>query len=107
FLKCVAAATVVGLAVGCSSKPTGASVPPAETDLQDVNNLLRSAGHSGHLAAQLSDVERNKGNFHRGYEAVKSGKVVVIWGAPTQGEGAVGKDEKVVAYEKDTPTSGG
>jgi hypothetical protein len=38
---------------------------------------------------------------------VKSGDVVVLWGTTLQGEGDVGKDEIVVAYEKDVPTSGG
>jgi hypothetical protein len=38
---------------------------------------------------------------------VKSGEVVVLWGAALKGEGAVGQDEAVVAYEKGVPTDGG
>jgi hypothetical protein len=93
---------------GCSSKPTGAAVAPEVTLLHDVNDLLRAAGTSGRLPAKLADVDRNKNMFPRGYEAVKSGNVVVLWGAPTQGEGDVGKaNEMVVAYEKDVATQGG
>ena len=57
---------------------------------------------------KLADVERHKNNFPRGYDAVKAGNVVVLWGSPAQGEGDIGKkSEGVVAYEKQVPTEGG
>jgi len=103
----VTVALALGLLAGCSSKPPGASVPPDLTLLQEVNDLLRAGGPPGRLPGKVSDLDRAKEMFPRAYETVKSGKVVVLWGAPTQGEGDVGKDEKVVAYEKQTPTEGG
>jgi hypothetical protein len=45
--------------------------------------------------------------FPRAYEAVKSGEVVILWGASLKGEGDVGRDEVVVAYVKSVPTDGG
>src|SRR5262249_1364818 len=79
------------------------------TLLQDVNDLLRAAsGPSGRMPTKLADLDRVKNNFPRGYEAVKSGNVVVLWGSPAQGEGDIGKtSEAVVAYEKQVPTEGG
>jgi len=107
FLRCVAMAAAFGLLTGCSSQPRGASVAPETTLLQDVNDLLRAAGTPGRLPSKLSDLDRSQNLFPRGYEAVKAGNVVVLWGAPTQGEGNVGKNEVVVAYEKNVPTEGG
>src|SRR5262245_16307997 len=80
---------------GCSAGPGGggnaAAAPPA---LQELSDLLHAAG-SARPPTNLADLNRYKGKFLRGYEAVKSGDVVVLWGTPVQGEGDVGKDEKV------------
>ncbi len=105
--RCVAVCAYLGLVAGCSSQPRGASVAPETTLLQDVNNLLRAVGTGGRLPARVNDLERQKAMFPRGYETVKAGNVVVLWGAAFQGEGQVGKDEVIVAYEKDVPASGG
>src|SRR5262245_58118317 len=97
----------VGLLAGCSSQRKGEA--PAElTVLQDVNDLLRTAeGTTGRPPATFADVERHQVMYPRGYAAVKSGEVVVLWGAALKGESEVGKDEAVVAYEKGVPTAGG
>jgi hypothetical protein len=109
LLRCLATATAISLLAGCSLRPSGAAVAPDVTLLGDVNDLLRAAsGASGHMPTKLADVERHKNMFPRGYEAVKSGNVVVLWGTPAQGEGDIGKaSEAVVAYEKQVPTEGG
>jgi hypothetical protein len=107
LLRCLATATALGVLAGCSSRPQGAAVAPEVTLLQDVNDLLRAAGTSGRLPAKVADLDRYKTMFPRGYEAVKTGNVVVFWGAPFQGEGDVGKNEVVVAYEKNVPAEGG
>jgi hypothetical protein len=103
-------AVTAGLALlaGCSAGPSGgggdaAAAPPA---LQEVNDLLHAAG-AARPPTNLADLNRYKGKFLRGYEAVKSGEIVVLWGTPVQGEGEVGQNEQVMAYEKDVPTSGG
>lgn len=98
---------VLGLFAGCSSQKV-AEIPAEFTILQDVNDLLHSAaGALGKSPARLSDLERYESMYPRGYHAVKSGDVVVLWGAPLKGEGETGKDEAVVAYEKNAPTNGG
>jgi hypothetical protein len=100
-------AACLGLLAGCSSHPGGTAASEAIL-LQDVNDLLRaSAGPSGRLPSKIADLNRQQKMFPRGYDAVKSGDVVVLWGAPMKGEGDAGKDEVVVAYEKAVPTEGG
>jgi hypothetical protein len=93
---------------GCSSKPKGADVPPDLTLLQEVNSLLHAAaGAAGRQPTKVDDLNRYKSTYPQGYEAVKSGNVVVLWSTPQKGEGDVGKDETVLAYEKNVPTEGG
>src|SRR5262245_25888249 len=98
------AMTLVGLALlaGCSSQPRGGEMTPQSTALQDLDGLIRSSGGS-RVPAKLADLARHQGMYPRGYEAVKSGDVVVLWGAELKGEGEVGKNETVVAYEKTVP----
>jgi len=107
-LRCVAVAAII-VTAGCSSQPGGDGQSAAElTVLQDVDGLLRAAaGAAGRAPGKLGDLDRFQGTFPRGHAAVKSGDVVVLWGATLQGEGQVGKNESVVAYEKATPASGG
>ena len=104
----LAVAGGLALVAGCSSGTgggggTAAAAPPA---FQELSDLLHAAG-AEHPPASLADLNRYKGKFLRGYEAVKSGEIVVLWGTPVKGEGEVGKDEQVIAYEKDVPTNGG
>ena len=108
FLRHALIVAGLGLLAGCSSRPAG-EAPGQAVVLQDVNDLLHAAaGATGRTPARLADVApRVQALFPRGYEAVKSGAVVVLWGAPLKGEGEVGKDETVVAYEKAAPTGGG
>jgi hypothetical protein len=107
LVRCVAVAIAFGLLAGCSSQRKG-EAPAVFTVLQDVNDLLRAAeGTAGRPPSKLADVDRHQAMFSRGYAAVKSGDVVVLWGAVLKGESEVGKDEAVVAYEKNVPTAGG
>jgi hypothetical protein len=81
---------------------------PSVSLLQEVNDLLRaSEGVNNRPPSRLADLEKHQNMFPRGFAAVKSGDVVVLWGAKTRGEGDSGKDEAVVAYEKTVPTDGG
>jgi hypothetical protein len=106
--KTTAILTLFVVLGGCSSRSGEEETPPALGDLQEVNELLHAVGGAaGRAPAKLADLGRYQSMFSRGYEAVKSGNVVVLWGAPLKGEGEVGKDEAVVAYEKNVPTEGG
>ena len=102
-------ALLVGLALlaGCSTRPKGEEAPEYAL-LQEVNDLLHSAaGAAGRPPAKLADLDRYQSMYPQGYAAVKSGDVVVLWGAPVKGEGEASKDDPVVAYEKAVPTDGG
>ena len=100
-------AASLGILAGCSARPR-AEGSLAESDLREVSDLLHAAGGAaGRAPAKLADLDSQRRMFPRGYEAVKSGNIVVLWAAPLQDEGDVGKNEVVVAYEKDVPTSGG
>jgi hypothetical protein len=100
-------AACLGLLAGCSSKPKG-SAPPETITLQEVNDMLHSAaGALSRPPSRLADLDRYQSMYPRGYEAVKSGNVVVLWATPLKGEGTAGKNEAVLAYEKSVPTDGG
>ena len=103
------AALAVGLALlaGCSKSRQSGGGEPAASVLQDVDSLIRAAGPGNRVPAGLADLGRRQAMFPKGYEAVKSGDVVVLWGTPLKGEGDAGKEETVVAYEKSVPNSGG
>jgi len=106
FIKWVAIVAGLGLLSGCSSQPK--EFPAEFTALQEVSDLLHSsAGATGRSPANLAGLNRFQSMFPRGYAAVKSGDVVVLWGSPLKGEGEAGKDETVVAYEKGVPSEGG
>jgi hypothetical protein len=101
-------AAELGLLAGCSSSNPGKDAPPEYGVLQEVNELLRAAAGAGKRPpARLADLDRYQATFPRAYEAVKSGNVVVLWGAGQKGESEAGKDESVLAYEKTVPTEGG
>ena len=110
-LKPLAALILVILAAGCSSSSgAGEAVPPATIDLQEVADLLRSAAGTGRTPTKLSDLAATQSMYPRGYEALKSGEIVVLWGAPIAGEGAAsegGAPKAVLAHEKKTPAEGG
>jgi hypothetical protein len=101
-------AASLGILIGCSPRRGQEAAAPAASDLQEVSDMLHAAGGAaGRSPANLAEVDQQRRMFPRGYEAVKSGSVVVLWGTPLQDEGEVGKNEVVLAYEKDVPTNGG
>jgi len=96
------------LGLGCSGSNTGQAVPGQEQQLilQDVSDLLHTSA-GGRPPSKLADLHRHEQNFPKGYAAIKSGDVVVLWGTPLQGEGQVGSNETIIAYEKAVPKDGG
>jgi hypothetical protein len=103
----VGAGLLLMVAAGCSSnKPAaGDGVTPID-DLAEVAGLLKDyTGEFNRGPARLENMAKNQPLYPRGYQAIKSGKVVVIWGVkvpPTGGSGT-----GVVAYEKKAETEGG
>jgi hypothetical protein len=102
----VAVGFVLLLGLGCGSQ-TGQAVPGQEQQLllQEVNDLLHTTG--ARPPAKLADLQRQEQNFPKGYAAIKSGDVVVLWGTPPAPEGQAGSNELVLAYEKAVPKDGG
>ncbi len=108
FVRCLAVAFGLGLLAGCSSQNTGVVADAEVTVLQEVNDLLHaSAGTSNRVPANVAALHRHENLYPRAAAALKSGDVVVLWGAQLKGEGQVGQGEAVVAYEKKVPTEGG
>jgi hypothetical protein len=105
-----ALACVFASLIGCSRTPeSGSAGPDRAAPLRELGDLLRSAAPApGRGPAKLADLNRFTSIFPLAYEAVKSGAVVVVWSAAMKGEGEVkGGGGEVIAYEKDSPASGG
>lgn len=105
----VALLPFLGAVAGCSGPGGGTGEQaPQEGILQEVADLLRSGTQpNGRGPAKLTDLDRVQSMYSRGYQAIKSGAVVVIWGSGVKGEGAAATGGEVVAYEKDAATNGG
>ncbi len=97
---------------GCSSKG------PGNGAAQDKKELLREvaglvSAYTGEFKKgpqKLADLARYENGYPLGYEAVKSGEVVVVWGAKMiieEGGGGNTGTTDVVAYLKKVPTEGG
>ena len=95
---------------GCSSKPEAAKAPSTNDALQEVGGLIGAyTGEYRKGPAKAADLARYENGFPLGYAALKSGDVVVLWGATVvieEGGGGAG-GTGVVAYEKKVPNEGG
>jgi hypothetical protein len=99
------------MAVGCSGPGgKGAEQTPEQQVLSEVADMLRATTQPNSRGpTKLADLNRVKSLYPRGYEAIKSGQVVDLWGTNSvKGEGEIAKGGgEIVAYEKDAPSSGG
>ncbi len=111
FKHALVLAVALACCFGCSSKPAAvAELAAAPASLLELGDLLRSAaGANGRPPTGPSDLDAKQHLFPQAYKAVKNGDVVVLWGAPPKGEGAIEKGEgnDIIAYEKNVPTEGG
>jgi hypothetical protein len=96
-------------AVGCSgSGGKGVDQTAAQGALAEVADMLRATTQTnGKGPAKLSDLNTMQSMYARGYQAVKSGEVVIIWGHGVKAEGESATGGEIVAYEKNAPTAGG
>jgi hypothetical protein len=98
----------VVIALGCS--PTPQPVETTSSSVEELNELatiLRATGNGGHSLRRASDLTKFESTFPVSCSAVKSGRIVLIWGATVAGEGDGSGTAQVVAYQKSTPTEGG
>jgi hypothetical protein len=100
---------VLAMGAGCSKTGGVASITPQETTLQEVADLIRATTQAnGRGPTKVADFDKVQSMYPQGYQAVKSGEVVVIWNTGVKGEGEVAKGGgSIIAYEKDAPNSGG
>lgn len=102
---------LLGLAstLGCSSSRSAGDLEPTRADeLNQVAGMLRdfvSAHNRG--PASANELARYQSEYRFGYQQVKSGDIVIFWGAKMAGEGGEGGTDAVVAYEKKVPAEGG
>ena len=94
------------LPLGCSSTPNGNSGNPQSELMGDVTGLLRdyTAEHNNKPPAKPADLAKYESLYSRGFQAVKAGTVVVVWGVPMP---LTGGGTGVIAYEKKAETEGG
>jgi hypothetical protein len=96
--------------IGCSrSGGIGPDMAPSQASLQELADLLRSIeGTLGRPPAKVADLSKMEAHFSVAYRAVVDGDIIVLWGTKMKGEGDSGSSEdKLIAYEKATPTDGG
>lgn len=110
FFRRGATALAVALAatcLGCGGVPAPApQSDPQLVVLSEVMEILRGASVS-RPPAKLSDLAPLERLNPAGYQAVKDGSVVVLYGTAVAGEGDAGEGGPIVAYEKNAPTAGG
>ena len=98
---------------GCSSKSnTAGGGGPTKSDvLREVGGLIGSyCGEYRNPPAKVADLARYELGYPLGFQAVKSGDVVVVWGASMtidEGGGSSSGTAEVMAHEKKVPTEGG
>jgi len=97
---------------GCSSSrnDSGGAGPDGSDTLREVGGLVSAhTGEQKRGPQKIADLARYEAGYPLGFEAVKSGNVVVVWGAKMtieEGGGTSGTTD-VVAYEKKVPSEGG
>jgi hypothetical protein len=107
---CAFAIGAAALVTGCSSQGGKAGdVAAAPTAVLEARDLLLAASGGGRPPTKITDLNKYRTMSVAGYEAIKNGEVVVLWGTASKKEGDIAKGgaEDVLAYEKETPTNGG
>jgi hypothetical protein len=102
--------SVAGLGAGCGSAPTPASPEGRKDNVsnQSFDELaqmlrIRQEGGGSKPIASAADLATYEKAFTIGYSKLKRGDIVFLFGAPV----VEGASDKVLAYEKQAPDSGG
>jgi hypothetical protein len=96
-------------ATGCSGTGSrGEEQATQQPALIQVADMLRATTKpNGKGPAKLSEFNSLQAVYALGYQAVKTGEVVILWGVGVKGEDQAATGGEIVAYEKNAPTSGG
>jgi hypothetical protein len=105
----LAIGSAMGLANGCGASG-GAASPEVkverfrETVFEEVGQMLRiREKDASRPPSSINDLAKYERGFPAGFRQVENGEVVLLLGAPV----IEGSAEAVIAYEKNTPASGG
>lgn len=94
-------------ALGCSKgmERSATPEPTVADELTEVAGMLRDfTARVGRGPTRLSELAEEAQLYPRGYEAIRSGSVVVVWGVVLPMTGGSGS---VIAYQSQAPTAGG
>jgi hypothetical protein len=106
---CFALTTVLGLSAGCGSSGGGGSFEVAPDNgeryvLVELGEMLRNRMLDTKTPPRSqAEIARYENAGPSAFNKIQKGEIVVLWGSNPQ-EGA---SDKVLAYEKQTPQSGG
>jgi hypothetical protein len=109
IVLCFTLTTLLGFAAGCSSSGGGGSFEAAPDNgeryaLVEVGEILRNRMlDSTNPPRSQADIARYENAGPTAFNKIQKGEIVVLWGANPQ----AGASDKVLAYEKQTPQSGG
>ncbi len=104
-LRALLALASAWLLVGCSSGPQESSDLPQVEMMVDVAGLLREyTADNNKGPTKVADLAKYETLYSRGYQQVKGGSIVVVWGVPMP---MTGGGTGVIAYEKKAEAEGG
>ncbi|HJZ55804.1 MAG TPA: hypothetical protein VKE74_12625 [Gemmataceae bacterium] len=99
----LAAVAVTAAVVGCGGTPKSDASPAELNQLTEVVDLVKLyVEQRGKAPAGVADLRVFENAYPVGYEAVRSGEVVVSWGGRP-----ADRSSAVLAYHKAVPTTGG
>jgi hypothetical protein len=105
----LAIGSAMGLAIGCDASGGGASPEGKverfrESVLGEVGQMLRiREKDTSRPPSTVKDLAKYQPGFPSGFQKVQGGDVVLMLGAPVED----GASDKVLAFEKQAPDSGG
>jgi hypothetical protein len=111
--RIIMAACLALVAAGCGATTSGpmTQTQGEEFSLNQVGELCRMYQHAKKKPPEkLADLATVKSMAENGYEALRNGKAVLLYGATlpdTKEEPGGGPDDEVLAYVAEVPQSGG
>jgi hypothetical protein len=99
-------AAAVGALSGCGGRPTAAPAPPANlaSGLKQLGEVYQYLAHERQPAptklADFSTIQPDA--MPDALPLIQSGDIVIVWGG-----GYAASSDKIIAYDKETPTKGG
>jgi hypothetical protein len=91
---------------GCGSQPDNTPMPADEQGLRELAAVYRGFSHKNKRGPKtLKELQRKGQSYPNAFQMLKSGELIVQWGAPLSPEGE--STDTVLAYFKNAPEQGG